>query len=86
MDYLFGVKVKNNRDALVWAALGAKTLELVHANIEVGKVHDDLEILTLDANLIDEFICRQKDVKKTTMKVEIDLVLKFVNIQMTLNS
>ncbi|OES45366.1 type I restriction endonuclease subunit R [Domibacillus iocasae] len=70
------VKPTDNRGALVWTALGAKTLELVHANIKVGQVHDDLDILTLDANLIDEFISRQKNVKKTTMKVEIDLVAK----------
>ena len=70
------VKPTDNRGALVWAALGAKTMELVHANIEVGEIHDDLDILTLDANLIDEFIRKQKDVKKTTMKVEIDLVAK----------
>lgn len=70
------VKPTDNRGALVWAALGAKTLELVHANIVVGQVHDDLDILTLDANLIDEFIRKQKDVKKTAMKVEIDLVAK----------
>jgi type I restriction enzyme R subunit len=70
------VKPTDNRGALVWAALGAKTMELVHANIEVGPVHDDLDILTLDANLIDEFIQKQKDIKKTTIKVEIDLVAK----------
>lgn len=71
------VKPTDSRGALVWAALGAKTLELVHQNIEVGEVHDDLEILTLDAALIDDFIRKQKDIRKTTMKVEIDLVAKF---------
>lgn len=70
------VKPTDNRGALVWAALGAKTLELVHQNIEVGEVHEDVDILTLDAGLIDEFIEKQKDIKKTTMKVEIDLVAK----------
>lgn len=70
------VKPTDNRGALVWAALGAKTLELVHQNIEIGVVHDDMDILTLDAALIDEFIEKQKDLKKTTMKVEIDLVAK----------
>lgn len=70
------VKPTDNRGALVWAALGAKTMELVHANIEVGEVHDDLDILTLDANLIDEFIRNQKDIIKTTRKIEIDLVAK----------
>ena len=70
------VKPTDNRGALVWAALGAKTLDLVHQHIEVGEVHDDVDILTLDAALIDEFIQKQKDIKKTTMKVEIDLVAK----------
>lgn len=70
------VRPTDNRGQLVWAALGAKTLELVHQHIEVGEVHDDLEILTLDAALIDEFIQKQKDIKKTTMKVEIDLVAR----------
>lgn len=72
------VKPTDNRGALVWAALGAKTLELIHANIDVGKVHDDLDIITLDATLIEEFIQKQKDVKKATMKVEIDLVAKIL--------
>lgn len=70
------VKPTDNRGQLVWAALGVKTLELVYQHIEVGEVHDDVDILTLDAALIDEFIEKQKDIKKTTMKVEIDLVAK----------
>lgn len=70
------VKPTDNRGALLWAALGAKTLELVHNYIEVGDVHEDVDILTLDAALIDEFIQKQKDIKKTTMKVEIDLVAR----------
>ena len=70
------VKPTDNRGALIWAALGAKTLDLVHQNLKVGEVHEDVDILTLDANLIDEFIRKQKDVKKTTMKIEIDLVAK----------
>ena len=45
----------------------------------VGKISNFnlvMDILTLDAALIDEFIEKQKDIKKTTMKVEIDLVAK----------
>ncbi|MHC1734131.1 MAG: type I restriction endonuclease subunit R [Erysipelotrichaceae bacterium] len=70
------VKPTDNRGALVWAALGTKTMELVHANIKVGEVHEDIDILTLNANLIDEFISNQKDINKTTRKIEIDLVAK----------
>ncbi|MEC0305735.1 HsdR family type I site-specific deoxyribonuclease [Paenibacillus lautus] len=70
------VKPTDGRGGLIWASLGAKTLELVHENLQVGEVHDDMEILTMDADLIDEFIKKQKDLRKTTIKVEIDLVAK----------
>ena len=70
------VKPTDGRGGLIWAALGAKTMELVHQNLEVGDVHEDEEIISLDATLIDQFIEKQKDIKKTTMKVEIDLVAK----------
>lgn len=70
------VKPTDGRGGLIWAALGAKTLELVHENLQVGEVHDDMEILTMDADLIDAFIEKQKDLRKTTIKVEIDLVAK----------
>lgn len=58
------VKPTDSRGQLVWAALGAKTLELVHQHIEVGEVHDDVDILTLDAALIDEFIEKQRISRK----------------------
>lgn len=70
------VKPTDGRGGLIWASLGAKTMEMVHENLLVGEVHDDMEILTMDADLIDEFIERQKDPRKTTIKVEIDLVAK----------
>ena len=70
------IKPTDGRGALIWASLGAKTLELVHENLQVGQVHDDMEILKMDADLIDEFIEKQKDLRKTTIKVEIDLVAK----------
>lgn len=70
------VKPTDGRGGLIWAALGAKTMELVHQNLEVGDAHEDEEIISLDATLIDQFIEKQKNIKKTTMKVEIDLVAK----------
>lgn len=82
IDYLWlskvyeSVKPTDNRGGLIWATLGSKTMELVHQNLEVGDVHDDIDILHMDAELIDEFIEKQKDIKKATKKVEIDLVSK----------
>jgi len=68
------VKPTDSRGALVWAAFGAKTMELVHQNITVGEAEEPDEIITMDAELIDDFITSQKDIKKATMKVEINLV------------
>lgn len=70
------VKPTDGRGGLIWASLGAKTMELVHEHLQIGEVHDDMEILTMDADLIDSFIEKQKDLRKTTIKVEIDLVAK----------
>lgn len=68
------VRPTDNRGALVWAAFGAKTMELVHQNIIVGEADDTQEIITMDADLIDDFIKAQADIKKITMKVEINLI------------
>ena len=39
------VKPTTEIGGLVWAALGAKTMELVHENLIVGAVHEDEDIL-----------------------------------------
>ncbi len=70
------VKPTDGRGGLVWAALGQKTMELINENLSVGEVKTDVDILTLDANLIEEFIEGQNDIGKTTIKVEIDLVAR----------
>ena len=72
------VKPTNGTGGLIWASLGAKTIELVHESVTVGAIHDDEEILAMDADLIDEFIEKQKDLRKTTKKVEINLVAKIL--------
>ena len=61
---------------MIWAALGQKTLDIVDNNLDVGEVHEDEEILTLDADLIDDYIAKYKDAKTAAKKVEIDLVAK----------
>lgn len=82
LDYLWltkvyeSVKPADNRGALIWAALGAKTIELVHQNVTVEAVHEDMEILKLEADLIDEFFENNKDAKKKIKELEINLVAK----------
>ena len=70
------IRSTDGHGALIWAALGAKTMELIHNNIEIRKIHSDDDILTLNAELIDNFINKQTDIKKTAKKIEIDLIAK----------
>lgn len=70
------VKPTNGGGGLIWAALGPKTMEIVNANMDVGEVHEDEEILSLDAELIDAFIEKHKGAKNAAKKVEIDLVAR----------
>lgn len=72
------VKPTDGRGGLIWASLGAKTIDLVHQNVTVGEADEDMDILAMDADLIDEFLEKQKDVKKATKKVEINLVAKIL--------
>lgn len=72
------VKPVDNRGRLIWASIGAKTLELIHENIEVigvGETDPD-DILELDAQLIDDFIEGKQDAVKKIKKVEIDLIAR----------
>lgn len=69
------VKPVDNSGKLIWAALGPKTIDLVHQNIDVVGVQDDLEILELDAEMIDDFI-KHHDIVKETRRLEIDLVAR----------
>jgi type I restriction enzyme R subunit len=42
------VQPTSGNGRLLWHALGAKTIELIHQNVHVEAVHDDLETLVLD--------------------------------------
>ena len=68
------------RGPLIWAAVGAKTLELVHENISVDDVKEtaDEDILELDANLIEAFIEGKESAKKKAKKIEIALVARIM--------
>lgn len=73
------VKPTDGTGKLIWNTLGPKTIELVHQNVFVGEVHDDEEILSLDADLIDDFITKNGDIKKASKRIEINLVAKILN-------
>lgn len=69
------VRPVDNRGALIWAELGPKTIELVHENITVEGVNDDLDVLELDADMVDHFM-KGRDPQKVARKIELDLVAR----------
>jgi type I restriction enzyme R subunit len=50
------VKPPSGSGKLLWHALGAKTLELIHENVHVERVRDDLDTLIMDADFIAELL------------------------------
>ena len=81
-DYIWVSKVYesvrpvSHTKGLIWAAFGAKTLEIVHQNIEVASPPDVAEILELDADLIDAFFENNKNSGKKTKELEINLIAR----------
>ncbi|MCB9689723.1 MAG: type I restriction endonuclease subunit R [Alphaproteobacteria bacterium] len=59
---------------LIWHALGAKTIELIHQNVHVDAVRDDLETLVLDADLLEAVI--SGDPKKKSKELEFKLTAR----------
>jgi type I restriction enzyme R subunit len=55
---------------LLWHTLGAKTIELIHENVHVDAVQDDLETLVLDADLL-EAVLGAPDPDKKSKEIEI---------------
>lgn len=72
------VKPTDGSGGLIWAALGAKTIELIHNNITVDDVYTDVDILSMDADLIDEFLKKRDEINKVTSKLEISLVSRIL--------
>ncbi|MBU1660668.1 MAG: HsdR family type I site-specific deoxyribonuclease [Chloroflexi bacterium] len=58
--------------ALIWHSLGAKTIELIHQNITVEAVRDDLDEIVLDAELL-EAVINSPDPDKKTQELQIKI-------------
>ena len=63
------VQPSSGHGKLIWHSLGAKTIELIHQNVHVDTVRDDLDTLVLDADLL-EAVLSNPDPKKAK---EIDI-------------
>lgn len=65
----------DNVGKLLWHALGAQTTKLIHENIKVQGIHDNLEEFVLDADVIDDIFNNPND--KKIKKLEKELIKRF---------
>lgn len=69
------LKPSTGTGRLLWHRLGAKTIELIHENVHVEAVRDDLETLVLDADLL-EAVLGSSDPEKRAKEVSIKLTAR----------
>lgn len=69
------VKPPSGHGKLLWHALGAKTIELIHENVHLETVRDDLETLVMDAEVL-EGLLDSKDTEKKSKEIEIKLIAR----------
>jgi type I restriction enzyme R subunit len=68
------IKPPSGQGKLLWHALGAKTIDLIHANIQVDAVSDDLETLVMDADVLADLLDHPDE--KKTKEIEIKIVAR----------
>ena len=56
--------------SLIWTILGAKTIEIIHRNIDTIDIGTPLEDLVVDADVIDSVLDDEKKVQKKIIEVE----------------
>lgn len=56
--------------SLIWTLLGAKTIEIIHRNIDTIDIGTPLEDLVVDADVIDSVLDDEKKVQKKIIEVE----------------
>ncbi|MDQ7835589.1 MAG: HsdR family type I site-specific deoxyribonuclease [Humidesulfovibrio sp.] len=69
------VKPPSGNGKLLWHALGAKTIELVHENVHLETVRDDLDTLVMNAEVL-EGLLDAKDPDKKSKEIEIKLIAR----------
>lgn len=67
------VQPPSGQGKLLWHALGAKTVELIHDNVHVEVVRDDLETLVMDAEVL-EGLLNDPDPDKKVKEVELKIL------------
>lgn len=72
------MKPSTGTGKLLWHVLGPKTIELIHENIHVDAIRDDLETLVLDADLL-EAVLGTPDPDKKAKEIEIKVARRLRN-------
>lgn len=69
------LKPSTGTGRLLWHRLGAKTIELIHRNVHVDAVRDDLDTLVLDADLL-QAVLGDPDPEKKGREISIKLTAR----------
>jgi len=69
------VKPPSGNGKLLWHALGAKTIDLVHQNVHLETVRDDLDTLVMDAEVFDGILAAA-DPETKIKEIEIKLIAR----------
>ena len=69
------VKPVSSIGALLWHSFGAKTINLIHNNVVIEDVRDDLETLVMDADVLQEFL-DSKEPGRKSREIEIKLIAR----------
>lgn len=72
-DVYESMKPTDHTGKLVWHALGAKTLELINANVKVEVPRDDLDTIILDATVLEDLANGGGDPGTTIKTVEMQV-------------
>jgi len=65
------VKPPSGNGKLLWHRLGAKTIELIHQNIHIETIRDDLETLIMDPDVLDGILATQDPKKAREVEIKI---------------
>jgi type I restriction enzyme R subunit len=67
------VQPPSGQGKLLWHALGAKTVELIHDNVHVEVVRDDLDTLVMDADVLEDLL-HDPEPDKKAKEVELKIL------------
>ena len=79
------VRPVGSNGTLIWTLLGAKTIEIIHNNIDTIDIGRPLEDLVVDADVIDSVLEDEKKLKKKIIEVEKMLKLRISNGKKNIN-